>query len=58
MTKPVIVDPPSGWRYGFPLAWDKDKHPDFRQWLIESGYPEADVDFAVEYSRFWYEKES
>jgi len=50
------IDPPSGWRYGFPRAMPEDV-TDFRQWLIDVGYPEKDVDFAMQYSRFWYENE-
>lgn len=37
MDKPVYVDPPSGWRYGFPKLWDR-KTPLVR-WLVENGYP-------------------
>lgn len=34
------VDPPSGWRYGFPKVWNQKEHPDMRQWMIDNGYPE------------------
>lgn len=34
------VDPPSGWRYGFPKVWNKKTHPDMKAWLVENGYPE------------------
>lgn len=34
----VWVDPPSGWRFGFPAVWDMEKHPDMMQWLNEKGY--------------------
>ena len=36
----LMVDPPSGWRYGFPKIWNRVKHPDMRQWMIDNGYPE------------------
>jgi hypothetical protein len=36
----VWVDPPSGWRYGFPKIWNRKEHPDMRQWMIDNGYPE------------------
>jgi hypothetical protein len=36
----VEVDPPAGWRYGFPKTWNKKTHPDLIAWLIENGYPE------------------
>jgi len=37
----TYVDPPSGWRYGFPKAMPDDL-PDsqtFRGWLVSEGYP-------------------
>lgn len=51
------IDPPSGWKYGFPKPYDKDKHPNFRQWLLDEGYPEKDVDFGMQYIRTWTEKQ-
>lgn len=39
----LMVDPPSGWRYGFPKVWNKKTHPDMSQWLIDNGYPEKEV---------------
>ena len=33
------VDPPSGWRYGFPQIWDSTKDPDVDNWLESAGYP-------------------
>jgi hypothetical protein len=35
----VMVDPPDGWRYGFPRVWDRAKFPDCREWMIKNGYP-------------------
>jgi hypothetical protein len=35
----LLVDPPSGWAYGFPKEWDKDKHPNLHEWIVENGYP-------------------
>ena len=39
MTK-VWVDPPEGWRYGFPKIWDSVEHPNMLTWLHWAGYPE------------------
>lgn len=39
----LLVDPPSGWRYGFPKVWNRKLHPDMAAWLIENGYPEKDA---------------
>ena len=51
----TIVDPPSGWMYGFPKPLPEDRPADwnFRGWLIENGYPEIDADFAVAHCRQW-----
>lgn len=57
----TIVDPPSGWKYGFPKELPEDAHLDsfdFRQWLLNSGYPESEVDFAMQYVRTWTQEES
>jgi hypothetical protein len=45
------VDPPSGWRYGFPKIWTRQVP--LEQWLIDNGYPEQDSDFAVQHIRWW-----
>jgi hypothetical protein len=51
-----MIDPPSGWRYGFPKpvpeAFFSDGF-DFGGWLITCGYPAADVPLAIKYSRYW-----
>lgn len=44
-----MVDPPGGWMYGFPKILEED----YRQQLIDSGYPEGDIEFALRYSREW-----
>lgn len=48
----LIVDPPSGWMYGFPAPLQDD----YRQQLIDAGYPEADLDFAMKHSRYWEDR--
>ena len=47
------VDPPSGWRYGFPKVWDSELHPNVAEWLLRSGYPAKDIKFACGYLRMW-----
>ena len=49
----TIVDPPSGWRYGFPAPLQDD----YRQQLVDAGYPVADLDLAMKHSRYWHESE-
>jgi hypothetical protein len=60
MTKPFInshnrfvVDPPSGWRYGFPRIYDERLDGTMEQWLLKHGYPQKDIAFALNYSRMW-----
>ena len=34
----INVDPPSGWRYGFPRVYDRLEHgPDMLAWLVQEG---------------------
>lgn len=49
----VMVDPPSGWMYGFPALWDKKKYGTLAMFLRAKGYPEKDIDFALSYCRMW-----
>jgi hypothetical protein len=39
-SKPYWVDPPSGWRYGFPRLYDPAADGDMTAWMIANGYPE------------------
>jgi len=40
-----MIDPPSGWRYGFPKAYDRvTDGDDFMAWLVREGYPQAEID--------------
>ena len=53
----TMYDPPSGWRYGFPKQIPEDLLPgDFKQWVLDSGYPTEDIDFALNYGRIWEEE--
>lgn len=45
----LIVDPPSGWKYGFPQPLELD----YEAQLKRSSYPRQDVDFALRHSRYW-----
>jgi uncharacterized protein Smg (DUF494 family) len=44
----LIVDPPSGWRYGFPAELQED----YAQQLKDAGYPEKDIPMALKHSRY------
>jgi hypothetical protein len=56
------VDPPSGWKYGFPKIWDRDKNPNMYEWLIQEGYPKTLIESLGKqfYVRQWgfYDDES
>ena len=53
----TYIDPPKGWAYHFPKALPNPRPEDIRSWLIENGYPERDVDFALQHCRMWEEEE-
>lgn len=44
----ILVDPPEGWKYGFPAPIQED----YKQQLIDAGYPEDNMDLAISHSRF------
>jgi len=53
----TMIDPPSGWKYGFPKPIPKDRLKDVNTWLIEQGYPQSEIDSLGEhfYCRYWEE---
>ncbi len=40
----VWIDPPSGWRYGFPKVYDGSRDGEIYTWLVEQGYPQSEID--------------
>lgn len=56
----IVVDPPSGWRHGFPREIDREVFDDpdkFRELLKDSGYGDDELDFACSYVRCWEPEE-
>ena len=58
MPKQTMIDPPEGWRYGFPKPLHDEFYTlgedfDLSRWLINEGYPEKDIELALKYSRYW-----
>lgn len=51
--KPMMVDPPSGWQYGFPKLLPAGEI-DMAEWLANEGYPKKDIKFALKHMRVWY----
>lgn len=50
----LIVDPPTGWKYGFPKPLDHDpKVETFEAWMLRNGYPQELIDQGMlKYCRF------
>lgn len=40
----LIIDPPSGWEYGFPKPIPEERLKDVTTWLVEQGYPQKIID--------------
>jgi hypothetical protein len=39
----LLIDPPSGWRYGFPKPFDNPTNMDTTEWLLANGYPASEL---------------
>jgi hypothetical protein len=46
-----IIDPPSGWMYGFPKEIPSNIK-DIKKWIVDEGYPEKDLEM-LKYCRYW-----
>ena len=56
MSKVLMCDPPSGWKYGFPKPVHEEYYllgDDFnmKQWLVNEGYPQSEID---DYGDYFY----
>jgi len=45
----LMIDPPSGWKYGFPKPVDEEYYLlkddfDMKRWLVSEGYPQTEID--------------
>lgn len=48
-----MIDPPSGWRYGFPKEMPEDLKPeDINEWLVLNGYPKEFIEDLGEYFHY------
>jgi hypothetical protein len=50
---PLMIDPPSGWLYGFPKALPDPPPENTTEWLIQQGYPRKLTKEPWFYCRFW-----
>ena len=51
-----MIDPPSGWRYGFPKEMPEGDF-DIEKWLVDNGYPKSEIDSFMDIPfpiRVWY----
>ena len=39
-----LIDPPSGWKFGFPKEYNDEVDPDINKWLVDNGYPQKIID--------------
>lgn len=53
-----MIDPPSGWKYGFPKELPKGT-VNTLAWLVENGYPQKEIDRMGDhfYCRHWNQEE-
>jgi len=46
----IWVDPPEGWKYGFPAIYDPDTDGQMSDWIVKKGYP---INLIQEYGESW-----
>ena len=51
----IMIDPPSGWRYGFPKEFTREENQSVEEWLLANGYPQEEINACGEYfyCRYW-----
>ena len=53
----LIIDPPEGWKYGFPKPLDKSEDQSLEEWLLINNYPKKLIDQGMaKYCRYWSSK--
>lgn len=47
--QPRLIDPPQGWKYGFPKAapdnFSEMSTEEVNKWLVDNEYPQSEVDY-------------
>ena len=46
----IWVDPPEGWKYGFPAIYDPNADGQLSEWIVKRGYP---ISLIQEYGDVW-----
>jgi hypothetical protein len=49
-SKLIWVDPPEGWKFGFPAIYDPDTDGQLSEWIVKKGYP---ISVIQEYGDVW-----
>jgi hypothetical protein len=59
-TKKIWVDPPAGWKYGFPKVYEQEIDGDMTKWMLKEGYPQREIDNCGNhfYVRMWNYEEN
>jgi len=52
-----MIDPPGGWKYGFPKILPEDVTNTI-EWLLNQGYPQTEIDNCGDHfcCRYWQEE--
>lgn len=62
MTKILMCDPPSGWKYGwpkeFPQELDDASEKEVEEWFLDKGYPNHLIDQGMLKHCRWWEEEN
>ena len=53
----LMIDPPSGWRYGFPKRIPREHQHRVLEWMVEQGYPRHLTEGKHFYVRYWNAEE-
>lgn len=50
----LYIDPPDGWRYGFPKPFHIEPYDSLLNWLINNSYPKDNAEWAAANCSFFY----
>ena len=57
MNTRLMIDPPEGWRYGFPKPIPREHQHRTLEWLVEAGYPKELITERGFVCRYWEAKD-
>jgi len=49
-SKKIWIDPPEGWKFGFPAIYDPNTDGQMSEWIVNKGYP---IEVIKEYGESW-----